>query len=109
MSVDQNLGCNEFLEGAHPPLPPYALQGYPTPTRPQSTAPLLDFFSLRFPPLQLDLGHRLPVSAFLDESPQAEIRIIRTVSAFAEFHATTRGTASQTVKGLSTTGQLVLG
>jgi DNA-binding MarR family transcriptional regulator len=34
-------------------------------------------------------------------------RFSRTVSAFAEFHATTRGTASQTVKGLITQGYLV--
>ena len=31
-------------------------------------------------------------------------RFSRTVSAFAEFHATTRGTASQTVKGLVARG-----
>jgi DNA-binding MarR family transcriptional regulator len=34
-------------------------------------------------------------------------RFSRTVSAFAEFHATTRGTASQTVKGLIKQGYLV--
>ncbi len=34
-------------------------------------------------------------------------RFSRTVSAFAEFHATTRGTASQTVKGLVEQGYLV--
>ena len=33
-------------------------------------------------------------------------RFSRTVSAFAEFHATTRGTASQTVKGLVKNGYL---
>ena len=33
-------------------------------------------------------------------------RFSRTVSAFAEFHATTRGTASQTVKGLIRQGYL---
>lgn len=33
-------------------------------------------------------------------------RFTRTVSAFAEFHATTRGTASQTVKGLVSEGYL---
>jgi DNA-binding MarR family transcriptional regulator len=33
-------------------------------------------------------------------------RFSRTVSAFAEFHATTRGTASQTVKGLVKQGYL---
>ncbi len=33
-------------------------------------------------------------------------RFSRTVSAFAEFHATTRGTASQTVKGLVARGYL---
>jgi len=33
-------------------------------------------------------------------------RFSRTVSAFAEFHATTRGTASQTVKGLIEQGYL---
>jgi DNA-binding MarR family transcriptional regulator len=33
-------------------------------------------------------------------------RFSRTVSAFAEFHATTRGTASQTVKGLIKQGYL---
>ena len=33
-------------------------------------------------------------------------RFSRTVSAFAEFHATTRGTASQTVKGLIARGYL---
>ncbi len=33
-------------------------------------------------------------------------RFSRTVSAFAEFHATTRGTASQTVKSLVTRGYL---
>ncbi len=33
-------------------------------------------------------------------------RFSRTVSAFAEFHATTRGTASQTVKGLVSEGYL---
>ena len=33
-------------------------------------------------------------------------RFSRTVSAFAEFHATTRGTASQTVKGLVVQGYL---
>ncbi len=33
-------------------------------------------------------------------------RFSRTVSAFAEFHATTRGTASQTVKGLVEEGYL---
>ena len=33
-------------------------------------------------------------------------RFSRTVSAFAEFHATTRGTASQTVKGLVAGGYL---
>jgi DNA-binding MarR family transcriptional regulator len=33
-------------------------------------------------------------------------RFSRTVSAFAEFHATTRGTASQTVKGLVEAGYL---
>ena len=33
-------------------------------------------------------------------------RFSRTVSAFAEFHATTRGTASQTVKGLVELGYL---
>ena len=33
-------------------------------------------------------------------------RFSRTVSAFAEFHATTRGTASQTVKGLVDQGFL---
>ena len=33
-------------------------------------------------------------------------RFSRTVSAFAEFHATTRGTASQTVKGLVKNGFL---
>ncbi len=33
-------------------------------------------------------------------------RFSRTVSAFAEFHATTRGTASQTVKGLVKEGYL---
>lgn len=33
-------------------------------------------------------------------------RFSRTVSAFAQFHATTRGTASQTIKGLVTRGYL---
>ncbi|MCG8369436.1 MAG: MarR family transcriptional regulator, partial [Proteobacteria bacterium] len=33
-------------------------------------------------------------------------RFSRTVSAFAEYHATTRGTASQTVKGLVKNGYL---
>ena len=33
-------------------------------------------------------------------------RFSKTVSAFAEYHATTRGTASQTVKGLVTNGYL---
>ena len=33
-------------------------------------------------------------------------RFSRTVSAFAEFHATTRGTASQTIKGLVSEGYL---
>ena len=34
-------------------------------------------------------------------------RFSRTVSAFAEFHGTTRGTASQTVKGLVSRGYLI--
>src|SRR6478672_4362223 len=34
-------------------------------------------------------------------------RFSRTVSAFAEFHSTTRGTASQTVKGLVRQGFLI--
>ena len=34
-------------------------------------------------------------------------RFSRTVSAFAEYHATTRGTASQTIKSLVATGYLV--
>jgi DNA-binding MarR family transcriptional regulator len=34
-------------------------------------------------------------------------RFSRTVSAFAEFHATTRGTASQTVQGLVKNGYLI--
>ncbi len=33
-------------------------------------------------------------------------RFSRTLSAFAEFHATTRGTASQTIKGLAQSGYL---
>lgn len=66
--------------------------------------------------LALQLGR-----AVYGESPQSGItpaqwtalryfsranRFSRTVSAFAQFHATTRGTASQTIKGLVTRGFL---
>jgi DNA-binding MarR family transcriptional regulator len=66
--------------------------------------------------LALQLGR-----AVYGESPQSGItpaqwtalryfaranRFSRTVSAFAQFHATTRGTASQTIKGLVTRGYL---